>query len=363
MYLTPDYINEPLYVVTTISNPIRYKTRWKHYERFKDYVKRSGAILITVEAAFGERHHALAQGETQHKVPLYGRAPTKPAEYHRARSENPHEYIQVRTQSELWHKENLLNIGISRLPPDWKYVAWVDADVEFVRPNWVGETIHQLQHYQLVQMFNVAQDVGPRYSPIGQPAQGFVSCYIKGVPRPPSHTLGGYYGGYYVPGMPEGPILWHPGYAWAARREAIDALGGLIDFAIMGAADNHMAHALIGEVDDSIHEGMHPAYKERLREWQYRADTYIRRNIGYVSGMLTHFWHGRKVDRRYWDRWKVLVNNQFNPNTDIKYDWQGVLQLVDRNETRSIALRDASRAYFRARNEDSIDLSGTADDA
>ena len=56
------------------------------------------------------------------------------------------------------------------------------------------------------------------------------------------------------------------------------------------------------------------------------------------------------------DRWKILTENQFNPNTDIKRDWQGLFQLEDHGDMRSIKLRDDIRKYFRARNEDSIDL-------
>jgi hypothetical protein len=358
MYLTPDYIHEPLYVICPVFNPIRYKSRWKNYERFASYVKDSGGVLVTVEAAFGERHHALQAGTTQHGVPIYGRAPTRATEFHKSRTTEPYEYIRVRTDSELWFKENLINIGISRLPENWKYVAWIDADVAFARPNWVGETIHQLQHYQIVQMFSEAQDVGPRYASIST-ARGFMSCYVKGVPRPVGPKAG-----YYYYGQPQGkgPILWHPGFAWAARREAIDALGGLVDFAMMGAADNHMAHALIGEVTDSYHPNVHPTYKRLLMEWQTRADKHIRRNVGYVSGLLIHYWHGRKVDRRYWDRWKVITENQFNPDTDLKRDWQGLYQLVDDGSPRAIALRDAARKHYRSRNEDSIELSGIPDD-
>lgn len=353
-YTVTDYVHAPLYVVTVVFNPIRYKSRWKHYERFAAHVKASGAILVTVEAAFGDRHHALDAGETQYATPIHGAAPTKATEFHKARSTEPHQYIRVRTDDEIWLKENLINVGISRLPADWQYVAWVDADVMFTRPNWVGETVQQLQHYKLVQMFSESQDVGPRYGSLNT-ARSFMHCYTKGVPRPAGPQP--YYGQ-----SGKGPILWHPGFAWAARREAIDELGGLIDFAIMGAADNHMAHALIGEVDDSVHPKMHPRYRARLREWQYRAERHIRRNVGYVSGLLVHYWHGRKVDRRYWDRWKVLVANGFNPDVDLKYDWQGLLQLVDRGTSRSITLRDDARRYFRARNEDSIELTGTADE-
>jgi hypothetical protein len=357
MYIaTADYIHEPLYVVTTVFNPIRYKSRFKHYERFAAHVKASGGVLVTIEAAFGERHHAMQQGESQHGVQIYQRAPTKTTEFHKARSEDPHMYIRVRTDDELWIKENLINIAISRLPEDWKYVAWVDADVMFTRPNWVGETIHQLQHYKLVQMFSEAQDVGPRYASIGK-ARGFGFCHVKGMKPVDGRVLGSY--GAKGKG---GEILWHPGFAWAARREAIDELGGLIDYAIMGAADNHVAHALVGRVEKSHHQNVHPRYAEKLQEWQFRAEKHIRRNIGYVSGLLVHYWHGKKVDRRYWDRWRVLVDNQFNPDRDIKYDWQGMLQLVDRGETRSIALRDDARRYFRSRNEDSVDLEGISDE-
>lgn len=358
MYLTTDYIDQPLYVVTTIFNPIRYKSRWKHYERFAAHVKASGGVLVTVEAAFGERHHALQSGTSQHNVPIYGRAPTKPTEFHKARSTEPHQYIRVRTNDELWFKENLINIGISRLPEDWKYVAWVDADVMFTRPNWVGETIHQLQHYKLVQMWSECQDVGPRYASINR-GRSFAHCFVKGVEHKPGFNPVHY--GLDDIKEPVG-ILWHPGFAWAARREAIDELGGLVDFAMMGAADNHMAYALIGKVRDSFHPKVNDAYKNRLIEWENRAEKHIRRNIGYVSGLLVHYWHGRKVDRRYWDRWKVIVENGFNPDTDLKYDWQGMLQLVDQGTQRSINLRDDARRYFRARNEDSIEIEGIADD-
>jgi hypothetical protein len=327
-------------------------------------VKQAGGILVTVEAAFGERHHALEEGETRFLDRLRARALTGPTEFEDTRSTHPHQYIKVRTDDEIWIKENLINIGVSRLPDDWKYVAWVDADVAFARPNWVGETIHQLQHYKVVQMFSEAQDVGPRYAALSSgltPTRGFGFDHVKGTPRPGKIVAGDYppYPPYGEPGAKPG---WHTGYAWAFRRDAWDELGGMIDFGLMGAGDNHMAHALIGEVHRTIHKDLHPRYKERLFEWQFRAERHIRRNVGYVSGLLIHYWHGRKGDRRYRHRWRILTDNQFNPDIDLKYDWQGLLQLVDRGDLRSITLRDQARAYFRARNEDSIELTGKPDE-
>lgn len=334
MYRPPDHIQEPLYVICPIFNPIRFKSRWKHYHRFAKYMKDSGAILFTVEAAFGERAHAIGD---------HGAASI---ELTRGPEDSYHITVNLRTPYELWLKENLVNIGLTRLPANWKYVAWIDGDVAFARPNWVGDTIHQLQHYRLVQMFSTAQDLGPQYQPL-LTHRSFVDCYLKGEPILPR--------GYYGQGK-KGPIMWHPGFAWAARREAVDDLGGLIDWAVLGAGDNHMAHALIGRVMESCHPHMGKGYRDKLLGWQFRADKYIRKNIGCVSGLLVHYWHGKKKDRRYWDRWQILVKHQFDPNLDLKYDSQGCLQLEDRGDERSISLRDDIMAYFRQRNEDSIDV-------
>jgi len=87
-------------------------------------------------------------------------------------------------------------------------------------------------------------------------------------------------------------------------------------------------------------------------EWQDRANRFVKGNIGYVDGLLNHHWHGRKVDRYYSDRWRILVDNKYNPETDLKRDAQGLYVLMDRSQ----GLRDGIRTYFRSRNEDSIDL-------
>jgi hypothetical protein len=77
--------------------------------------------------------------------------------------------------------------------------------------------------------------------------------------------------------------------------------------------------------------------------------------VGYIPGTLLHNFHGAKRNRFYLDRWKILTQNAYDPETDIKADWQGLWQLEDTDD-RQIKLRDEIRQYFRARNEDSIDL-------
>lgn len=311
-------VDSPLYVVTCISNPRRFRSRYDLYRKFEKYVKDSGAILVTIEQCFGDREYEI----------------TDPCDTN---------HIRIQTTSEVWHKENMLNLAIQRLPHDWKYVAWIDADIEFVRPDWVYETIHLLQHHDLIQMFSQAADLNPKYEFLSTIREGVIASWRKENCGPLKKGDGRY-----------GVGNRHPGYAWAARRDAFDKLGGLIDWAILGSADWHMAAALCGQVLASISPAMAkacPGYKALCEDWQDRATKYIRYNVGFMDGLVVHYWHGKKVDRRYTDRWKILVENKYDPRLDLKRDWQGLWQLTDHNHK----LRDELRAYMSARNEDSID--------
>ena len=96
--------------------------------------------------------------------------------------------------------------------------------------------------------------------------------------------------------------------------------------------------------------GKAPEYVKAIRRWQVRA-ALLRANIGFVDGHVIHHWHGPMRNRGYAWRASILTENAFDPLSDLKYDWQGVLQLT-KNKPR---LRDEIRAYFKQRSEDSID--------
>lgn len=316
-----------LYVVTMMENPLRWLARYRNYWNFHRHVEGAGALLYTTEIAFGERQFEITA------------------------SDNPR-HLQLRSSHELWHKENALNLLINRLPPEAKYIAWIDADVKFVRPDWVQETLHQLQHYDVVQMFSHAQDVGPDYEPVNS-TPGFIYEWMNKQPSPEHPTFGED-----IPvhgdsaGSSPGILKSHPGFAWAARRSALDNLGGLVDWAVLGSGDWHMAAALVGQVERSLYAGYSETYKRWTREWACRADKHIKRNVGFVPGLIYHAWHGKKKDRGYSHRWKFLTSSGYDPELDLKRDCQGLWQLTD----RSIILRDGIRKYARARNEDSSEI-------
>lgn len=257
MIQKPGTMREPktLFVVAPLSNTARFHSRYRLYRDFERRMRDTPNVeLVTVELAFGDRAFEA----------------TEPG--------NPH-HVQLRTDHEMWHKENLINIGISRLPANWEYVAWIDADVQFTNPHWTEETIHQLQHHHVVQLFQDAIDLGPIGNVVHH-HKGFARLHAEGVP------MGAKY-----------PFR-HPGFAWAASREAINHLGGLPDWAILGAADHHLALALIGEARKSVPQGISPSYMAKVMRLQERCDRHIQGDIGFVNGTILHHWHGKKADRK-----------------------------------------------------------------
>ena len=297
---------EHLHVVTAIANPLRWESRVRLYRNFERHMLESGVRLTTVECAYGDRPFVLA--------------------------DNPNiSHVAVRARSMVWTKENLLNIGIARLPLDWKYVAWIDADLCFRRSDWAAETVQALQQYDVVQPWTDCYDLGPHGEHL-LAHRSFCKQWLNREPVGP------------------GPYRFaHPGYAWAATREALNHLGGLIETAALGAADHHMALALAGLVEMSLPDGLEPGYSRPIVDWQRRADSHIGGNIGCVPGTIEHYWHGPKTLRRYVDRWQVLIRHQFDPAADLKRNVWGVLELTGNKP----GLQRDIDAYLRGRDEDS----------
>jgi hypothetical protein len=302
-----------LHVIAVISNPVRYRSRVRLMKEFMGRLQASGVTLWVVEATFGERAPSVLD-------------PSNPR------------HIAVRCDHELWLKENLINVGARVLPTDVRYVMWCDGDIAFQREDWASETLEALQHHPVVQPFSHVVDFGPS-TEILETHKGFAYCYRMGDRLGPQNKLGNWiYGGPY----------WHPGYAFAFRMEAWNRLGGLLDRAIMGAADYHMACALIGQADYSYPQTVNRNYREMIKAWEARAEASVGRDIGFVPGTVLHYYHGSKSLRRYTERWDVIVGNDFDPTRDVAYDRHGVLQWT----TGKRRLIDQSRDYFRERQED-----------
>jgi hypothetical protein len=367
-YVVPDKVVEPLYAVVPYFNPWRWKSREKHTLRAIKHFADSGAVVVLVEAAFNRRQFSLVDCGLDGTPATCGILGNE----HNFR----HRYIGLRTTDELWLKENLINVAVSRLPHDWQQVCWLDSDVQFARPNWVGECIHKLQHYAFLQMFSHARDLGPNYEmlPEGYPhadGQGFVAAFQNGTLEkadearqhhqhsgPHRHHHHHHHHHPPVPPPYDGypyPARVFPGLAWAATRKAWDDVGGLIDWAIWGGGDYHMAWALIEKPERMMRNDLHRDYKKQVMQWYYRCHTHIRRNVGVMEGSIFHNWHGRKSERGYNAKHHLLAEIGFDPLRHLKRDFQGLWQLHDDRSSAFVRLRDMMRKIALERNEDSDD--------
>jgi len=301
-----------LHVIGVISNYARYHSRYRLFREWeKAMLATPGVRLHIVEAAYGDRMHEITNSRDL-------------------------DHLQLRTKSEIWIKENMINLGVKHLlPRDWKYMAWVDCDVFFDDPNWARETIQQLQHFQVVQPWQTCLDTGFH----GQGIQLFKSFgfqHQRGVPKQKWSKEPYEYA--------------HSGFAWACTRAFWEQSGGLIDFAILGSADHHQAFGMIGEIKDTIHGKMSKSFFRRCYEWQDRAMRVTHGQVGFTPGHLTHRFHGPKKRRYYRERWAILYGHEYDPDRDLYYDAQGVIQLAGKHE-----LEHAVMLYNRSRLEDSIE--------
>jgi len=293
----------PLYVVLPYFNFVGFKRRRDLFIQFVErYVKTPGLRLVVVEAM--------------------GPAALGPLQVH--------EHIRLTSDSRVWLKENLINLGVKALPKDWKYLAWIDADLEFLNRDWVQETIRGLQRADVVQLWRTAVNLGPHGEAI-KVDKSFAYMFVgSGTDWVASDKYG----------------FWHPGYAWACTRAAFQKMGGLPDWAILGSGDRHMAMSLAGLGQTSCPGTIHENYKMMLKLYEKSLKNF---KVSWVDGTIIHYWHGSFTDRKYRERWDILVKNSFDPFEDIGYTDEGLVQLTQKGRRFEKYLDD----YFMGRREDS----------
>jgi hypothetical protein len=294
--------SEPLYVILPYFNFCGFKNRRRLFEEFTSRIKQNGIRVVVVEA-IGPCHLA--------ELDVW-------------------KHVKVATNGHLWIKENLINIGERYLPPDWKYLSWIDADIHFLNENWVQETKEALEFFDVLQLFQSAVNMGPR----GEVIKVDKSFGYMHSRSGTSYTVTDKYG------------FWHPGYAWACTRRAWDKMGGLIDWAILGSADRHMALAWIGKSELSRPGNINENYKKLISDFEAECKGF---KLGNIDGTILHEWHGSLENRKYRERWSILSTHNFDPLIDIGLTNEGVLKLTNSGQKLKKDLTD----YFYGRKEDS----------
>lgn len=300
-------IDDKLHVVLTISNPCLYARR---YILIKEFIQRmeleeTNVIVYVVELAYKKQRFIITSDT------------------------NPR-HLQIRTEVPLWHKENMVNLGVRHLlPPRWKAMAWIDSDIEFENPSWAMDTLKVLNGTKdVVQLFSHCVDMDKNENAM-HIFTSFGHQFVK--ERPYSSRLLNF---------------WHPGYAWACTRRAYEQMGGLYESAILGSGDHIMSLSFIQKGLTAINADSTDDYKASIVEFQDRVK---RLRLGYVPGVIRHFFHGSKKNRGYGERWQILLKWGYSPSLHVTVDKRGVLVPT---EACPEELLDEIMAYFKSRNED-----------
>ena len=301
-----DPIEEKLNVIIVISNPCLYA---KRYILMREFVKRieeeeENVNLFVVELIYAGQRFIVTDKKNKN-------------------------HLQIKTAIPIWHKENMINLGVKYLlPANYKAFAWIDADIEFESSTWALDTLKLLNGCKdVVQLFSHCLDMDAERNNLNIfNSLGYSFCKGKTYKSKTDY--------------------WHPGFAWAMTRKAYEKVGGLYDKGVLGSGDHIMAMSFLNKVEYAMVTNYSEDYKNSMYEYQKKVK-HLR--IGYTPGVIRHHYHGTKENRKYCERWQILVKHNFSPVNHLTYDTKGILipTACFPEELKSDILK-----YFKERKED-----------
>ncbi len=305
-----------LWAMTSYFNPVGYRRRRENYRRFRSHLN---VPLIAIELANHDRFE-LSKGDADI-------------------------LIQVRGGDVMWQKERLLNIALSQLPAECRFVAWLDCDIAFGSDDWAWRAMRLLERLAFVQLFHrvhylppdVAFDhAGPEAATWSREAIAFlIDCGAN--PAAALRMRNGHEIPHYARGI-----------AWAARRELI-ADRGLFDASIVGGGNSAMVSAAYGCFDYVIErQEMWAGQAARYLDWAVPFHQAVAGKVGALDGDVFHFWHGSMEKRGHRDRFSGLRQFKFDPASDVA----GAENEPWRWSSAKYDMHDYVRSYFVSRAED-----------
>jgi hypothetical protein len=302
-----DPIEEKLNVVIAISNPCLYARR---YILLKEFIRRieeeeKNVRLFIVELIYKNQKFIITDKKCKN-------------------------HLQIYTKTPIWHKENMINLGVKYLlPNEWKAFAWIDADIEFESTTWALDTLKILNGCKdIIQVFSHVVDMDKNENSLNH-FNSFGYSFSKNK----KYTS-------------KGLDYWHPGYAWAITRKAYDKIGGLYDKGILGSGDNIMALSFINKVIYMNNINYHEDYNNSMLNFQEKAN---KLRLGYTPGVIRHHYHGSKKNRKYTERWQLLIKYSYSPIIHLSYDKNNIL-IPTKNIPKEFI--DDILNYFKERKED-----------
>lgn len=311
-----------LWALTSYFNPSRYHTKLRNFKAFHQSLK---IPLVVAELIMGNQESDLSS--------------------YLSSTENPGDtiHLQIHGNSVMWQKERLLNLALAKVPSTVDHIAWIDCDILFHNPAWHEKMVEALHTSPMVQGFSRVMHLTPEIDQV-----------------PPCHMS-----------LPEDRLFMSArsehietfkghGRIWAAQSDLLRR-HGLYDAMIVGSGDLALVCAITGDpaglgshrtVDDSQepYSYLTKAHLSHYQDWAepFHQDLCSRGQASHLEETIYHLWHGEPHHRHYITRHQMLLDNHFDPNTDIALNEEGAWEWSsDKKE-----LHDSVAHYFDGRQED-----------
>lgn len=229
--------------------------------------------------------------------------------------------FHVRSNSIMFHKENLYRILETKIPRKYTKLAFIDCDILFSNPSWYSQTSKLLDTFDVVQPFETAHWMDLTYTKIELSRETVL--HMK------SNTWN---------------FLYHPGFAWCMTRDWYNSTG-FFDYAVSGSGDTLSAIAW-------LKKKLPIGFQSLPKSLRHQYSKFLNKScpkITYLQSIdVYHLYHGSRSNRQYSNRHKLLDINTSIEDILTKNS-QGVFEWKHPKKWNPIFLQ-----YFENRNDDSL---------
>ena len=264
----------------------------------------------------------------QHNIPYF----LIECVFNGAEPEIPDATMIVHSNSYMFYKEQLVNKLEKVIPEEYTKLVCLDGDILFDTPDWLDQTSKKLDEFDIIQPFSQACWLTPDNTKIRS--------------KKPSYALG----------LVQNRIrarrsihMFHPGFAWAFKRETFRKIGGFYSHAIVGNGDMLFVFNFFKEMvpDYWINDVLKthfildewPIYHKKFKEAQPK--------VGYLNNRALHLFHGVRQNRQYTTRYKSISHMLTGT-----WDDQIIVNKDGLFEFKNPEISKGVLEYFKRRNED-----------
>jgi len=251
-----------------------------------------------------------------------------------AAPEIPDATMVVKSNSYMFYKEQLNNKLETVIPEQYTKLVCMDGDIMFDTPDWLDQVSLALDNYDIIQPFSEACWLVPDNTRIRSKKPSYAVGLTRNVINSDASIN-----------------MFHPGFAWAFKRDTFRKLGGFFPRAIVGNGDSLFAFNFLKDgipqywmdnvlnTDNRIILDAWPPYNENFKK--------VNPKLGFINNKALHLFHGVTQNRQYRTRYKTM-----SPLFKGKWDDQININSDGLFEFKLPEINASNLKYFKGRNED-----------